>query len=111
MAAEDDKYVEIGSNLSEIINLKVWILVVDDVQIPLPEHSLRSGQKLKIHLGKGKDNDTNLFLDHVAPLNNITGELILKNGTGAILTSYSYETHINGSPYYAARGIITTGVF
>lgn len=93
--AENDKYVEIANNLSNIINLKGWTLVVNGVQMPLPEHSLQSGQTLRIHLGKGKDNDANLFLDHAAPLNNTTGELVLKNDTGVIVASDIYKACIN----------------
>jgi hypothetical protein len=82
MAAWDDKHVEIGRNLSEIINLNEWVSVINDVQISLPEHSLQSGKTLRVHLGKGGDNETNLSLDHAAPLDNITGETILKTIRG-----------------------------
>jgi hypothetical protein len=51
-AAGDNGYVEMSNNLSEIVNLKYWVLVINEVQIPLPEHSLQSGQILRVHLGK-----------------------------------------------------------
>jgi hypothetical protein len=97
MAAWDDKHVDIDRNLSEIINLNDWVSVINDVQISLPEHSLQSGKTLRVHLGKGGDNDTNLSLDHAAPLDNTTGETILKNDTGVTSESLRYENRANGS--------------
>lgn len=88
-----------------MINLKDWVLAINDVQIPLPEHSLQPGKTLRIHLDKGDDNDTNLFLDHAAPLNNTTGELILKNDAREIFASYRYENHVNGAPSCNVTGI------
>gem|GEM_PF-5955514 len=54
---------------------------------------LQSGQRLRVHLGKGGDNDTNRFLDRTATLNNTTGEIILKNETGETFAAYRYGTH------------------
>ncbi len=108
MAAWDNKHAEIDRNLSEIINLNDWVSVINDVQISLPEHSLQSGKTLRVHLGKGGDNDTNLFLDHAAPLDNTTGETILKNDTGVTSASLRYENRVHGSPPCDITGIRTT---
>jgi hypothetical protein len=107
MAAWDNKHVEIGRNLSEIINLNDWGSVINNVQISLPEHSLQSGKTLRVHLGKGGDNDTNLFLDHAAPLDNTTGETTLKNDTGVTSASLRHENRVNGSPPCGITGIRT----
>jgi hypothetical protein len=104
VASGDNKYVEISNNLSEMYSLKNWALVINGVQIHLPEHSLQSGQKIRIHLGKGEGNDTDLFLDSAAQLNDITDEVILKNDTGKTIASLRYEKPANGSRYCNVTG-------
>ncbi len=105
VASGDNKYVEISNNLSEMYSLKNWDLVINGVQIPLPEHSLQSGQKLRFHLGKGEGNDTDMFLDSAAQLNGITDDIILKNDTGKTIASLRYEKPAKRSRYYNATGV------
>ena len=100
MASGDDKFVEIANDLNETKSLRNWSLVIDGFQIALPEHSLTCGQRVRVHLGKGEGNDTDLFLDSATTLNDTAGNVTLKDDTGKNVASLGYEAQPNGSTIY-----------
>lgn len=100
VALGDDEFVEIVNGLNETKNLRNWGLVIDGTQIALQEHSLESGQRVRVHLSKGEKNETDLFLNSAVELNDIAGNVTLKDDTGENVASLEYKVQPDGSTTY-----------
>jgi hypothetical protein len=79
MASEDDEFVEISNGLNESKSLMDWSLVIDGSEaLTLPDFLLESGQTVKIHLGEGNNNETDLFLNSAVKLSDTVGSVTLR---------------------------------
>ncbi len=100
-ASDGDEFVEIANGLNESKSLKDWSLLIDDSQaLPLPDFLLESGQTVKIHLGKGNNNKTDLFLNSAVKLSDTAGSVTLKDDIGENVASLKYEVQPDGSIIY-----------
>ncbi len=89
---EDDEYVEIANGLNESQSLKDWSLLIDGSEdLTLPDFLLESGQTVKIHLGEGINNETDLFLNSAVKLSDTAGNVTLKDEVGESVASLEYE--------------------
>ncbi len=102
MASEDDEFVEISNGLNESKSLMDWSLVIDDSEaLTLPDFLLESGQTVKIHLGEGNNNETDLFLNSAVKLSDTVGSVTLKDEVGDSVSSVEYEVQPDGSITYS----------
>ncbi len=101
-AIDGDEFVEIANGLDESKSLKGWSLLVDDSQVlPLPDFLLEPGQTVKIHLGEGNNNETDLFLNSAVKLSDTAGNVTLKDDVGETVASLEYEVQPDGSIIYS----------
>ncbi|MGB5100303.1 MAG: tetratricopeptide repeat protein [Methanothrix sp.] len=92
-----DEFIEVPNDLREVISLRNWSLKVEGSNIMLPEHSLLPGKAVRIHLGSGKGNETDLFLNSTLELNDTAGSISLINSSGEEVLSLDYWTKLDGS--------------
>ncbi|MFZ3147660.1 MAG: tetratricopeptide repeat protein [Methanothrix sp.] len=92
-----DEFIEVPNDLREVISLRNWSLKVEGSNIMLPEHSLLPGKAVRIHLGSGKGNETDLFLNSTLELNDTAGSISLINSSGEEALSLDYWTKLDGS--------------
>jgi tetratricopeptide (TPR) repeat protein len=93
----EDDFIEIANNLKEAVSLQNWSLDIQGSKVPLPEYSLLPGKAVRVHLGSGQENETDLFLDSNLELNDTTGSVSLRDGSGAKVASLDYWTKLDGS--------------
>lgn len=77
-----DEFIEIANSGNETQSFKNMTLVADGVEnksIALPDISLEPGEKIRIHFGQGETNKTDLFLNSEVSLDDIKGNLTLKD--------------------------------
>lgn len=103
-----DEYIEISNGPKETTNLQNWSLEIQGSRVPLPENSLRSGKAVRTHLGSGKGNETDLFLNSTLELNDTAGSVSLINSSGEEVLSLDYWTKLDGSIGYS---IMAKGTF
>lgn len=96
-----DEFIEVTNGLKEAIGLHNWSFEIQGSKVSLPEHSLLSGNAVRIHLGAGQENETDLFLDSDLELNDTTGSISLRDGSGEEVLSLDYWTKLNGSIGYS----------
>ncbi len=96
-----DEFIEISNGLKETTNLQNWSLEIQGSRVPLPENSLRSGKAVRTHLGSGKGNETDLFLNSTLELNDTAGNISLINSSGEEVLSLDYWTKLDGSIGYS----------
>jgi hypothetical protein len=100
-ASEGDEFVEIANGLNESKSLMDWSLVIDGSEaLPLPDFLLEPGQAVKIHLGEGNNNETDLFLNSAVKLSDTVGNVTLKDEAGESVSSLEYEVQPDGSITY-----------
>jgi tetratricopeptide (TPR) repeat protein len=100
---QGDEFIEVINGLKETVSFRNWSLEIQGSRISLPEHSLLPGKAVRIHLGSGQENETDLFLSSDVKLNDTAGNLSLRDGTGAKIVTLDYWTRLDGS---IARSVI-----
>ena len=93
----EDDFIEIANNLKEAVSLHNWSLEIQGSKVSLPEYSLLPGKAVKVHLGSGQENETDLFLESNLELNDTAGSVSLRDGSGAKVASLDYWTKLDGS--------------
>lgn len=96
-----DEFIEISNGPKETTNLQNWSLEIQGSRVPLPENSLLSGKAVRTHLGSGKGNETDLFLNSTLELNDTAGSVSLINSSGEEVLSLDYWTKLDGSIGYS----------
>ena len=92
-----DEFIGITNGLNETISLQNWSFEIQGSRVTLPGYSLQSGKSVRIHLGSGQGNETDLFLDSDLELNDMTGSVSLKDDSGEDVASLDYRTKLDGS--------------
>jgi len=96
-----DEFIEISNDPKETTNLQNWSLEIQGSRVPLPENSLRSGKAVRTHLGSGKGNETDLFLNSTLEMNDTAGSVSLISSSGEEVLSLNYWTKLDGSIGYS----------
>jgi len=94
-----DEFIEVANGLKEAVSLQNWSLEIQGsgVSLSLPEHFLLPGKTARIHLGSGRENETDLFLDSGLELNDTAGRVSVIDGSGAKVALVTYTTRLDGS--------------
>ncbi len=93
----EDDFIEVTNGLKGAVSLQNWSLEIQGSGVSLPERSLSPGKTVRIHLGSGQENETDLFLDSNLELNDTAGIVSVRDGSGAKVASLDYRTKLDGS--------------
>lgn len=87
----DDEFIELANNENEAQEFRNLRLIADgdeNKSIVLPDFTLESGQKIRIHFGQGESNQTDLYLSSKIDLNDTAGNLTLRDSIRGIEMGY-----------------------
>jgi tetratricopeptide (TPR) repeat protein len=93
----EDEFIEIYNGLNETVNFLNWGLETDKSKALLPGHSVLPEEVVRVHLGGGQENETDLFLNSGLELNDSAGSVSLIDGSGVDVASLDYWTRLDGS--------------
>lgn len=96
-----DEFVKISNDMRETTNLHNWRLEISGSNASLPECQLMPGKAVRIHLGRGQENETDLFLNSNLDLNDSAGSVTLIDDRGVEAASLDYWTRLDGSIAHA----------
>lgn len=89
----DDEFIEVSNSENETQTFKGLNLTIDDKgSIALPDFTLEPGERIRFHLGAGESNETDIFLDSDLALDDLAGNLTLKNASGTLDKFAAYWT-------------------
>ena len=89
----DDEFIEIANFENATQSFKDLYLVADEKKsVILPDFNLRPGQRIRIHFGAGLDNETDLFLASDITLDDVSGNLTLKDPASGLERFMAYWT-------------------
>ncbi len=91
----EDEFIEIANNGNETQSFKNMTLMADGIEnksVALPDISLEPGEKIRIHFGQGETNETDLFLNSDITLDDVAGNLTLKDQKADIVGFMTYWT-------------------
>lgn len=92
-----DEFIKVANGLNEALSLQNWSLEIHGSIVSLPDYSLLPGKTVRVHLGSGRENETDLFLDSNLELNDTAGSISLRDDSGAKVASLTYRTKLDGS--------------
>ena len=96
-ATGEDEFVEISNNLEDANNLGGWTLVIDESEtLRLSDFTLEPGKSVQIHLGKGNDTETDLFMKSEISLNDTAPNASLRDESGNEICSLGFEEKTDG---------------
>ena len=109
-ATGEDEFLVVANSRIEAENLNGWTLNVSDGRngsidqsITLPDFTIDPDERINIHLGRGKSNETDVFLNSAITLNDTAGNVTLKDDAGMSVASFGYRVEPDGS----VSGIMT----
>ena len=89
----DDEFIEYANFQNTTQVLKDLRLTADgNKSVVLPGFALEPGQRIRLHFGKGKSNETDLYLASNVTLDDISGNLTLKDPATGIEGFMAYWT-------------------
>jgi tetratricopeptide (TPR) repeat protein len=89
----EDEFIEMANDGNETEIFEGLILTIDDKgSIALPDFTLEPGERIRFHLGAGESNETDIFLDSDLALDDLAGNLTLKNASGTLDKFAAYWT-------------------
>jgi len=92
-----DEFIEVTNGMKETVSLQNWSFEIQGSVVMLPQHYLLSGKAVRIHLGSGQENGTDLFLDCDLELDDTAGSVSLRDDSGAKVALLTYWTKLDGS--------------
>lgn len=91
----EDEFIDIANNGNETQSFKNMTLMADGVEnksVALPDISLEPGEKIRVHFGQGETNKTDLFLNSEITLDDVAGNLTLKDQKADTVGFMTYWT-------------------
>ncbi len=92
-----DEFIEVTNGMKETVSLQNWSFEIQGSTVMLPQHYLLSGKAVRIHLGSGQENETDLFLDCDLELDDTAGSVSQRDDAGAKVALLTYWTKLDGS--------------
>jgi tetratricopeptide (TPR) repeat protein len=100
-----DEFIEMANDGDETETFKGLILTIDGAEsVVLPEFALGPGERIRIHLGEGESNETDIFLGSDLFLDDVAGNLTLNDSSGTLNKFAAYWTPEETSEYWAEKG-------
>ena len=89
----DDQFIEMANSGDDPQTFEGLILTIDGLKsIILPSFTLGPGEKIRFHLGSGESNETDIFLNSGLALDEVAGNLTLKDSAGTLEKFAAYWT-------------------
>ena len=89
----EDEFIEMANDGNETQSFENLILTIDENEsVVLPDFILEPGQRIRVHLGEGESNETDIFLNSDLALDDVAGNLILKDSAGGLEKFAAYWT-------------------
>ena len=89
----EDEFIEMANDGKETEIFGGLILTIDDKgSIVLPDFTLEPGERIRFHLGSGESNETDIFLNSGLALDDVSGNLTLKDSAGTLEKFAAYWT-------------------
>ena len=89
----EDEFIEMANNGEETELFEGLILTIDDKgSVVLPDFILDPGERIRFHLGSGERNETDIFLNSGLALDDVSGNLTLKDSAGTLEKFAAYWT-------------------
>ena len=89
----EDEFIEMANDGKETEIFEGLILTIDDNgSIVLPDFTLEPGERIRFHLGSGERNETDIFLESSLALDDLAGNLTLKDSAGTLEKFAAYWT-------------------
>ena len=89
----EDEFIEMANDGKETEIFEGLILTIDDNgSIVLPDFTLEPGERIRFHLGSGERNETDIFLESGLALDDLAGNLTLKDSAGTLEKFAAYWT-------------------
>jgi len=88
-----DEFIEMANDWNETQSFENLILTIDENEsVVLPDFILEPGERIRVHLGEGESNETDIFLNSDLALDDVAGNLILKDPAGRLEKFAAYWT-------------------
>lgn len=101
----EDEFIEIANSGNETQSFKNMTLVADEQEnksVVLPDINLEPSEKIRIHFGRGETNETDLFLNSEISLDDVGGNLTLKDQLSG--AEKGFMTYWTPASYWLEKG-------
>ena len=101
----EDEFIEMANDGDETEIFEGLILTIDGAEsVVIPDFTLDPGERIRFHLGEGESNETDVFLKSDLDLDDISGNLTLRDSTGTLDKFAAYWTPEKTSEYWIEKG-------
>ncbi|MBN1324191.1 MAG: tetratricopeptide repeat protein [Methanotrichaceae archaeon] len=101
----EDELIEMANSGNEAQTFEGLILTIDGKEsVVLPDFALGPGERIRFHLGEGESNETDVYLMGDLALDDVAGNLTLRNSTGTLDKFAAYWTPEETSGYWIEKG-------
>ena len=103
----EDEFIEMANDGNKTQIFEGLILTIDEKEtVVLPDFTLEPGERIRFHLGEGEgeSNETDVFLNGDLALDDVAGNLILKDPAGGLEKFAAYWTPEETSEYWSKKG-------
>jgi tetratricopeptide (TPR) repeat protein len=101
----EDEFIEMANDGNEIETFEGLTLTIDGADsVVLPDFTLSPGERIRFHLGEGESNETDVYLNGDLALDDVAGNLTLKNAAGTLDHYAAYWTPEETSESWIERG-------
>jgi tetratricopeptide (TPR) repeat protein len=88
----EEEFIELTYTGNETQSFKNLRLISENGSIVLPDFALEPGENIRIHFGQGETNETDLFLNSEITLDDVAGNLTLKDQVTGVERFMAYWT-------------------
>lgn len=101
----DDEFIEMTNDGADAQTFEDLTLTIDDKgSVVLPDFILEPGERIRFHLGSGERNETDIFLNSGLALDDVSGNLTLKDSAGTLDKFTAYWTPEANPEYWIEKG-------
>ncbi|KUK96988.1 MAG: tetratricopeptide repeat protein [Methanothrix sp.] len=101
----EDEFIEMANDGNETEAFEGLTLTIDGAEsVVLPNFTLSPGERIRFHLGEGESNETDVFLKSDLSLDDVGGDLTLKDSSGTLDKFAAYWTPEETSEYWIEKG-------
>jgi len=101
----DDELIEMTNDGADAQTFEDLTLTIDGAEsVVLPDFTLDPGESIRFHLGEGDSNETDVYLNGDLALDDVSGNLTLKDSAGTLDKFAAYWTPEANPEYWIEKG-------
>ncbi len=101
----EDEFIEMANDGDETETFEGLILTIDGAEsVVLPGFTLDPGDRIRFHLGEGESNETDVYLNGYLALDDVSGNLTLRDSAGTLDKFAAYWTPEATSEHWVEKG-------